>query len=365
MMLDVSAPFVPAFGGTVVVLLVSVAALLTHVDAEIANPYCPASGLLIACRARRWNQAMSADRPMAVAWPSRDDARSSHTGPSRGKTMRNYGVVATIAWGAFALSVALPGVAHAGCNLIPGTAKTFNAALGATNRPFAAPGEALEVTLRDCDPGTLADPIANHLVTVVFQPPSGPKNAVVLTSAADCSGISGTQLSACASQLGGGSVSCIAGTQAGVAFVDHDGRRFLSFRFPDTRSTCSAGGNVGKRCAQDSDCPGGSCVAGTEDETLAGPAAIAVSAANAALPCDLVSAPCTGQSGLEVCVDQLYANDGGCGTAVPLSTFSHFTALPPPNNYQAGCYALNATSSPPHFFSTFLSQTNQESPRRL
>jgi len=38
--------------------------------------------------------------------------------------------------------------AHASCNLIPGTEKTFDAALGATNRPFAAPGETLEVRLR-------------------------------------------------------------------------------------------------------------------------------------------------------------------------------------------------------------------------
>src|SRR5215472_6044474 len=53
------------------------------------------------------------------------------------------------------LGVASLNRAYAGCNLIPGTAKTFNATLGATNRPFAAPGERLEVTLRSCDPGTL------------------------------------------------------------------------------------------------------------------------------------------------------------------------------------------------------------------
>ena len=50
-----------------------------------------------------------------------------------------------------ALSVARPEQAHAGCNLFPTTAKTFNATLGATNRPFAAPGESVEVTLRSCD----------------------------------------------------------------------------------------------------------------------------------------------------------------------------------------------------------------------
>jgi hypothetical protein len=35
-------------------------------------------------------------------------------------------------------------VAVAGCNLIPGTVKTFDGAVGAANRPFAAPGERLD-----------------------------------------------------------------------------------------------------------------------------------------------------------------------------------------------------------------------------
>ena len=66
--------------------------------------------------------------------------------------------------------------ADAGCNLIPGTAKTFNSTLGSTNRPFAAPGETLEVAIRPCDTASLgltANP-ANHVVTVLFTPPTGP-----------------------------------------------------------------------------------------------------------------------------------------------------------------------------------------------
>ena len=43
------------------------------------------------------------------------------------------------------------GSASAICNLIPGTSKTFNSTLGATNRPFAAPGERLELAVRTCD----------------------------------------------------------------------------------------------------------------------------------------------------------------------------------------------------------------------
>src|SRR4051794_32939644 len=86
----------------------------------------------------------------------------------------------------------LPGPhAHAACNLVPGTSLTFNAALGATNRPYAAPNENLEISLRGCDPSAaLAEPATNYLATVVFTPPSGPANAVVLTADADCTAVS-------------------------------------------------------------------------------------------------------------------------------------------------------------------------------
>jgi hypothetical protein len=47
--------------------------------------------------------------------------------------------------------VAQPWVAHAGCDLIPGTANTLNATIGAANRPYAAPGERVELMRRPCD----------------------------------------------------------------------------------------------------------------------------------------------------------------------------------------------------------------------
>src|SRR5262245_4470005 len=64
-------------------------------------------------------------------------------------------------------------VAHPCCNLVPGTVKTFNTGLGAANRPFAAPGETLEILTRPCDVGTPGImPLAtDHVVTVVFTPP--------------------------------------------------------------------------------------------------------------------------------------------------------------------------------------------------
>ena len=253
--------------------------------------------------------------------------------------------------GTLLLSVALflAGVDHAyaGCNLIPGTANTFNATIGAANRPFAAPGERLELTRRSCDGVSLPAVDTGLVVTVIFRPLNGEQNAVVLTADGDCSAID-PQLAGCAAELsGGGTATCVAGTQAGVDIVERDAQRFLSFRFPDTRSTCNGGANLDKRCTQASDCPGASCVAGTEDETLAGPAVIAVTDADDPLPCALASTPCDAQSGLLACLDGFYANDGGCGTSVPLSSFPQFTALPPPNNYQTDCYSWNATTTPP------------------
>src|SRR5437870_9188648 len=98
--------------------------------------------------------------------------------------------------------------AHAACNLIPGTTKTFNAALGTTNRPFAAPGESLELALRPCDaasPGLSTDP-TDHVVTLLFTPPDGPSNVVVV--ATDCAALEARR-PACEAQLQGGRATCL------------------------------------------------------------------------------------------------------------------------------------------------------------
>ena len=55
--------------------------------------------------------------------------------------------------------------------------------------------------------------------------------------------------------------------------------------------------------------------------------------------CGLATAGCAAQAGLVACVDDLFATDGACGTAVPHVRFTHFTALPPPNDFQADCFA--------------------------
>lgn len=213
----------------------------------------------------------------------------------------------------------LPRLATAACNLIPGATLTYNGALGATNRPFASPGEIVELALRDCDPASAAisSTATDHLVTVVFTPttPGAARTAVVLTAAADCSAVA-PKLAACSAAIGGGSAVCIPAPTSGVAITDRDGRNHLGFRFPDTDFAVDGG---------------------SDDSTLAGPVAIAVSDPADPLPCGVATTTCAGQSGLDACVDRLYANDGSCGTAVPNGTFTQFTALPPANEYASTC----------------------------
>jgi hypothetical protein len=108
-------------------------------------------------------------------------------------------------------------IVHAGCNLIPGTETAFNSTLGATNRPFAAPGEQIALRVRPCDGASsgLTPNATDHVVTVVFTAPTGLRHAVVLTAAADCSAIA-PALPSCAAALGsGGTAVCVAGAAAG------------------------------------------------------------------------------------------------------------------------------------------------------
>src|SRR5262249_50023840 len=50
------------------------------------------------------------------------------------------------------------------------------------------------------------------------------------------------------------------------------------------------------------------------------------------------NAACATQTGLLACVDDLYAADGTCQPTAN-ATFSHFTALPNPNDYQGTCFS--------------------------
>jgi cysteine-rich repeat protein len=214
------------------------------------------------------------------------------------------------------------GSAQAACNLIPGTTLTFNSTVGATNRPFAAPGERVEVRTRPCDPveSGLGGSAAENIITVVFTPRDLETNAVVLTAAADCSAIT-PLLGACENSLKGSAI-CIAAPESGMEVVDRDGVPHLSFRFPDTDALFAPA---------------------ADGIPLAGPVKIAVSAPGQALPCILAKQSCTGQSGLRACIDNFFANDGSCGRATALARFPGFTAMPPPNDFGATCFA----ESPP------------------
>ena len=204
--------------------------------------------------------------------------------------------------------------AHAGCNVIPPAVESFRGALGSTDRPFARPGDWVRLVLdptchgaSSAFPGTTAD----HVVTVVFTPPSGgPRNVVAL--AENCAAV---DTATCAARSDVAGATCLTVNGGGAPGLERVDARTLRFRFPDTDDLF--------RNPDD-------------DLTLSGPATIAVTPSGAPLPCGLASLPCTRVAGLRACVDELRAENGTCN-AQPHATFAHFTALPPPNDYQALC----------------------------
>jgi cysteine-rich repeat protein len=215
----------------------------------------------------------------------------------------------------------MPAAARAACNIIPGTTQTFRSALGSADRPFAGPGDVFELHRNPCDPaGSGFSAIAtNQVVTFVFTPPNGPRNVVVL--AKNCAALEAKR-AACAGTPGVDSAKCVPANVSGqpvdLDVVDRDGIRHLQVRVP---GVTALGG-----------------IDSVAEHTLSGPAAIAVTDASSPdpLPCDLGSAPCSAHPGLLACIDALYAIDGTCGTT-PNQTFSYFTILPLPNDYQALC----------------------------
>ncbi len=215
--------------------------------------------------------------------------------------------------------------AHAACNVIPGTSRSFRGELGSADRPFAGPGDFVELRLdAACDATRLTDAngdgrvdATDFVVTVVFTPPddaAGSVNMVVL--ATDCQA---ADVARCRGSADFATVTCLEANRPGdpiaLEVVERDGERSLRFRFPDTDPL----------------------VLGPDDDlTFAGPATIAVTAAGDPLPCALARSACAAQPGLVACVGRLLARDGTCGTATDV-TFGHFTALPPRNNYQGMC----------------------------
>src|SRR5438876_1167012 len=205
------------------------------------------------------------------------------------------------------------------CNVIPGTTQTFRASQTTVDRPFASPGDFVELGL---DPTCYAAPRefstnpGNQVVTVAFTPPQGgSRNIVVL--AAECGAVA-PALDRCAAP-GAASAHCLPLNLANGDLQVIDSRH-LRFRFPDTSP----------------------CFDPTQGLPFTGPATVAITNVGDPLPLTLGSHPCSQQAGLLACVDALFAVDGTCDTT-PHPLFSHFTALPFPNDYQAICTGPSAT----------------------
>ncbi len=216
--------------------------------------------------------------------------------------------------------------AGAGCNTIPSASRTFRSALGGADRPFATPGQFVELRLQreGCDaasPGFAAT-VAEHVVTVLFEPPGGAPRAVVAL-ATDCAALEMAR-AACAARSDVATAACLEvnrpGEPLGLAVVERDGLRRLALRFPDTDALFPPA---------------------NDDRTFAGAATIAVTAAGSPLPCALAAARCADAQlpGLVACVDELFVRDGSCRVSTDAldPTFAHFTALPPANDYGAIC----------------------------
>jgi subtilisin-like proprotein convertase family protein/Tol biopolymer transport system component len=237
--------------------------------------------------------------------------------------MGGIGKLSAGRWGTFLLVGTIlvwpRAFAEASCNQIPGTSNSFRGSLGAVNRPFAGPGDLVELRLSPtCDassPGFDMLPFA-HVVTVAFSPPSGSRNLVAV--ATNCAALAG-QLADCTAREDVGSATCLQVNlqtdPAALSVITQGNERRLRFRFPDTDHL----------------------VGGPDDDrTLTGPTAVAVTLTGSSLPCDLGAEPCAAHGGLVACLDELFETNGSCDRS-PHPTFSHFTALPPANNYQAVC----------------------------
>lgn len=202
----------------------------------------------------------------------------------------------------------VPRSSDAACDVIPGTIEAFSGQAGVVDRPFASPGENVNVRLRSCDDAVL-DAGTDYVVTVAFKPP-GATAPVLVPLAEDC-----TEVSTGACPL---AVACRSNQDgAGVEVASTDAGLRLGFRFPSTDVEFPPAG---------------------DDRTLTGPVAIGVTEVGDPLPCDLGTQACSAVDGLVACVDEIFVDDGACGTVARDELFSSFTALPVPNDYRASCF---------------------------
>jgi cysteine-rich repeat protein len=205
--------------------------------------------------------------------------------------------------------------ARAHCDVIPQVKAPNRGAMGSLDRPYASPGDPLEILLDTAGCDALAPGFSpTDLVTFVFEPASGASHAVVVTE--EIGGCVAAPmlaaLAACETELGGPTAACI----ENPALVGTSTK--LSLTFPDTSGVSGA------------------------TPWLTGPVTIAVTPEGEPLPCELATLRCDAPgapANLRACIDELYENDGTCSTAASSlnRSFAGFTALPAPNRFQDLC----------------------------
>ena len=169
--------------------------------------------------------------------------------------------------------LAIPIEAGASCNQIPGVSNSFRSSRGTVNRPFAGPGDVVEVRLGPtCEGDSTFETPSGIAVSVHFTPPAGPRQIVVLGS--DCAERA-AEIAAC----GARNVQVTCRSEAQVDLVD---LRRLRFAFPDTDDLVDAA---------------------SDDRTLAGPAAIMVAHASAPLHCAASADVCAEAIDPLACID--------------------------------------------------------------
>jgi cysteine-rich repeat protein len=224
---------------------------------------------------------------------------------------------AAVAVTAVLASALLARSADASCNIIGEAPQRFVSALGIADRPFAQPNDFVTIGPDACRsvPPFPDDPSA-LVVTLLFTPPNGPHHVVVL--APTCPGTAVLDSCAAVASQAAGSASAICiprnplADEIGIV-IGVDGIRRLRVKLPSPQV-----GSV----------------------PLAGPVTIAVTQANAALPCSLAAASCTsslGLPGLLACVDDFFTDDGDCVRTAPHPNFRNFSFLPQANDFQRIC----------------------------
>ncbi len=231
--------------------------------------------------------------------------------------------------------------AEAGCDNIPSRTECFQGGVGCLNQPYAAPGQIVELRvrteicdgtslgLRDTSSGNCIDP-DDVLTSVVFTPPGGAVNVIVLATSCSGAALSETQSWATTLAAQGGTAVCR--DNADIAINEKDvgtgiSECRLSFEFPNSDDLVTAA---------------------SDELTLAGPAKIIVSPSASPLPQELASQRCAEAVGTVACIDEFFDVDGSCRTSADRQSqrFPHFTALPIFNDFAEMCSSDGNPLSP-------------------